>query len=187
MRKTAGVVILGGVILAIASPPLWADGGSLRFSEVRGGYRISVFTSPTPFRQGPVEVSILVQDRATGDVMPSARVTVRMTKPGQASLAYPATMDAATNKLFRAAQFELPAPGRWQWELDIDGVHGQAVARGVIDAAAALPRWQALWFWIGWPAVVIVLFWIHQVLVRLRGRTLASPDAAATGARHGPH
>jgi len=168
MRAAAGGVILGWLILATACPPLRADGGSLRLSAVEGGYRISVFTAPTPFRQGPVDISVLVQDRRTGEPMESARVTIRMTKPGLPALEYPATAEAATNKLLRAAQFELPAPGRWEMQVQVVGPHGLAAIGGEVEAAAALPRWQELWIWIGWPAVAIVLFGVHQVLVHRR-------------------
>jgi hypothetical protein len=138
----------------------------LRFSEVQGEYRISVFTAPKPFRKGPVDISVLVQDRGTGELMASARVTVWMTKPGQPVLEYPATADAATNKLFRAAKFELPAPGRWHWRVEVEGSHGRAVAGGDVEAAGELPEWRELCLWISWPVVVIVLFGIHQLLVR---------------------
>jgi hypothetical protein len=168
MKAAAGGVILGGLILATACPPLCADGGTLRFSAVQGGYRISVFTAPIPFRKGPVDISVLVQDRKTGEVMASTQVTVRMTKPGQAVLQFPASANAATNKLFRAAQFDLPAPGRWEWQVDVKGPYGLAAACGEVDAAAALPQWQELWIWIGWPALAVVLFGIHRLLVHRR-------------------
>ncbi len=170
MRVAAGGVNLGWLILATACPPVWADGGSLRLSEVRGGYRISVFTAPAPFRKGPVDISVLVQDRGTGELMASTRVTVRMTKPGQRVIEYPATAEAATNKLFRAAQFELPAPGRWELQVQVEGPHGPAAIGGEVDAAAALPRWRDLWPWIGWPAAAVALFVAHQMLVRRKGK-----------------
>ena len=47
-----------------------------------------------------------------------------MTKPGGLALEYPATTEAATNKLFRAAQFELPEPGRWEMQVQVEGLHG---------------------------------------------------------------
>jgi len=166
MRAAAGGVILGWLVLLTACPPVSADGGSLRWSEVQGGYRISVFTAPTPFRQGPVDISVLVQDRRTGALVESTRVTIRMTKPGQLALEYPATVEAATNKLFRAAQFELPAPGRWELQVQVEGLHGLAAIGGDVEAGPALPRWQELWLWIAWPAVAVALFGIHQVLVR---------------------
>src|SRR5437879_11814676 len=89
---------------------LRADGGTMRISAKKGGFLITVFTAPAPFRAGPVDISVLVQDALTGDLVPETRVTVRMAKPGQLALEYPATRAAATNKLLHAAQFELPDP-----------------------------------------------------------------------------
>ena len=89
-------------------------------------------------------------------------------------LEYPATTEAATNKLFRAAQFELPEPGRWELRVEVEGVHGRAAIGGEIDAAEPLPRWREMWPWIGWPALAIVLFCIHQTLARCAGRLISS-------------
>jgi hypothetical protein len=166
MRPLAGSVILGWLFLGTWCAPACADGGTMRMSEKRGGFLITVFTAPAPFRAGPVDISVLVQDAVTGEPVPEARVTVRMAKPGQLALEYPATREAATNKLLHAAQFELPEPGRWQLEVQVDGVHGRAVIVGELEAAAPLPRWRELWLWIAWPALAIALFGIHQVLAR---------------------
>src|SRR5215831_20221905 len=88
-----------------------ADGGAVRLREKTGGYQLTVFTSPTPLRAGPVDVSVLVQDAATEEYVPNARVTVRLTARGTGQvLEYPATGEAATNKLLRAAEFQLPEP-----------------------------------------------------------------------------
>jgi hypothetical protein len=155
---------------------LRADGGSIRLSEKKGGYRITVFSSPSPFRAGPVDVSVLVQDVVTGQPLPQARVTVRMTKIGQPALEYAATQEVATNKLLHAAQFELPAPGRWELEVRVEGSQGSAVAACDVEAAERLPRWHSLWPWIGWPALAIALFCTHELLVRRKfgktGRTI---------------
>lgn len=89
-----------------------------------------------------------------------------MSKTGQPELEYPATQEAATNKLLRAAQFELPESGRWEMEVQVEGSHGPAVLGGQLDAAAPLPPWRKLWPWIGWPALAIALFGIHQMLAQ---------------------
>jgi hypothetical protein len=188
MRTVVGGVIVGWLSLGTWCAPAGADGGSLRLSGKVGGYRIAVFTTPTPFRTGPVDISVLVQDSLTGGPLPHARVTVRMTKPGQLALEYPATPEAATNKLFRAAQFELPEPGRWEMRVQVDGPHGPAVLGGEVEAAEPLPRWQEMWPWIGWPVLAIVLFGIHQVLQRQRsgkvvGHRQRSAGRAADRAR----
>src|SRR5216117_196444 len=94
-----------------------ADGGAMRLRQRAGGYQIAVFTSPSPFRAGPVDVSVLVQDAATGECVPEAQVTVCLKAPGAGrTLECPATTEAATNRLFHAAVFELPEPGWWDVE-----------------------------------------------------------------------
>jgi hypothetical protein len=52
-------------------------------------------------------------------------------------------------------------------------VHGPVVIGGEIEAAEPLPRWRELWPWIGWPALVIVVFSIHQLFARRPGRSVS--------------
>jgi hypothetical protein len=144
----------------------------MRLSQRQGDYRITVFTAPASFRAGPVDISVLVQDSRTGKPLPVARVTVRVTprdRTGEAIL-QPATREAATNKLFRAAVFELPAPGWWQVEVAVEGERGTARVRFDVEAAEAAPQWLAQWPWLGWPALAIFLFTVHQLLVRWKTR-----------------
>ena len=89
-----------------------ADGGAVRLHQRAGGYQIAVFTSPTPFRAGPVDVSVLVQDAATEECVPEAQVTVCLKAPGAGRiLECPATTEAATNRLFHAAVFRTTGTG----------------------------------------------------------------------------
>jgi len=162
MRPMIGSVIFGWLFVGPWCAPASADGGSLRLSEKKGGYQIAVFTAPAPFRAGAVDISALVQDASTGDPMTQMQVTIRMTKSGGLVLEYPATTEAATNKLFRAAQFNLPEPGHWELQVQVEGSHGLAVIGGEVDAAEPLPRWQEMWPWFGWPALAVALFSIHQ-------------------------
>ena len=140
--------------------------------ELVGGYQVAVFTAPTPLRAGPVDISVLVQNASTGEQVPGARVIVRLKQPGATGplLEHRATTEAATNKLFHAAKFDLLDPGRWEVEVRIDGPLGTASVRCELEAAGPLPRWLEVWPWIGWPALVILLFCVHQRLVRRRGR-----------------
>jgi hypothetical protein len=150
-----------------------ADGGTVRLSQHQGDYQITVFTAPTPFRAGPVDVSVLVQNARTGQPVPQASVTVRAALLGRstAAIVQPATTEAATNKLLRAAVFDLPEPGWWEVEVAVEGEDGPAVVRFEVEAAEAAPRWLTLWPWLSWPVLAIVLFSIHQLLVRWKGRT----------------
>ena len=146
----------------------------MRLSRRAGGYQITVFTEPTPFRAGPVDVSVLVQDAATKRVLPEAQVTVWVgqSAPGRAPVPYTATTEAATNKLLRAALFELPEAGWWELEVVVEGPLGPGRVRCEVEAAEPWPRWLGFWPWATWPALVILLFGVHQVLVRrsMKGR-----------------
>src|ERR1700722_16170868 len=111
-----GVIPLMACLLAgLLSPQVLADGGTLRLRGRVGNYQIAVFTSPAVFRAGPVDVSVFVQDAATREHIPQAQVTVRLIAQDEPSLEikHPATVGAATNKLFHAAEFELPRSGHW--------------------------------------------------------------------------
>jgi hypothetical protein len=174
--------ILGWLFLATWCAPARADGGSVRLSERKGGYRITVFSAPSPFRAGPVDISVLVQDAMTGQPLTQARVSVRMIKIGQPTLENAATQEAATNKLLHAAQFELPAPGRWELEVRVEGSQGSAALACEVEAAERLPRWHSLWPWIGWPAVAIALFCTHELFARRKfGKMGGMPPVAQAG------
>jgi hypothetical protein len=160
------ILIFGLLFLGIWCPPACADSGSVLLSEKKGGYRITVFSAPSPFRAGPVDISVLVQDAVTGQPLTQTQVTVRMSRIGQPTLEYAATQEVATNKLLHAAQFELPEPGRWELEVRVEGSEGSAVVACEVEAAERLPRWQSLWPWIGWPILAIALFCIHEKFVR---------------------
>jgi len=167
-----GILVFGLLFLGIWCAPACADGGSVRLSERKRGYRVTVFTAPSPFRAGPVDISVLVQDAVTGQPLPQARVTVRMTRIGQPTLEYAATQEVATNKLLHAAQFDLPAPGWWELEVRVEGSRGSAVLACEVEAAERLPRWHSLWPWIAWPALAIALFCTHELLARRKfGKT----------------
>src|SRR5947209_860762 len=157
MKDEATMTTFRGMLLAFVAASSFilhpssfarADGGAVRLCERASGYQIAVFTSPTPLRAGPVDVSVLVQDAATGECVPDARVTVRLTAPeGGRALEFPATTEAATNKLFRAAEFQLPEPGWWDVTVAVEGPHGPVFVRFGMHADEPPPRWLDLWPW----------------------------------------
>jgi hypothetical protein len=167
------------LISSLLPPPssvLRADGGAVRLSEQQGNYRITVFTTPTPLRAGPVDVSVFVQDASTGESSTEVRVTIRAVRRGSpgVTVQHPATTEAATNKLYHAATFDLPEPGWYALEVSVAGARGEARTHLELEAAEPLPPWRALWPWVAWPLLAILLFSIHQHLVRRRARRVAA-------------
>ncbi len=147
-----------------------ADGGALRLSEQKDGYRIAAFTTPTPLRAGPVDISVLVQDAATGEPNAEVEVSVKVQSYDNrcASLSQCATTQAATNKLYHAATFNLPEAGWYSVEVSIIGALGETQVRFDVEAAEPLPPGLTLLPWVGWPFLAISLFVLHQFFVRRR-------------------
>jgi hypothetical protein len=119
-----------------------------------------------------VDVSVLVQDAATGELTSGVQVTVKAVRSGSPNMAlhHPATREAATNKLYYTAVFDLPEAGSYLVEVSCDGALGKAKVRFEVEAAEGLPPWLAMVPWVGWPALAILLFCLHQLLVRWKSR-----------------
>jgi hypothetical protein len=159
------------------------DGGTVRLSEQKGNYRITVFTSPSPLRAGPVDISVLMQDAATGELASGVQLTIGVVRQssGGTAIHRRATTEAATNKLYYAANIDLPEPGQYSVNLSIEGTLGKVQTGFDVEAAEALPTWLTMLPWIGWPVVAIVLFGVHERLVRCR------PSQSARSSRKKHH
>jgi len=160
------------LLLCLLPFPAAADGGIVRFSEQKGNYRITVFTTPTPLRAGPVDVSVLVQDAATGEPVSGVKVTITVQQCGFPSdgALHSATTEAATNKLYYASTIDFPEPGCYLLEVHIDGDLGEAQVTFELQAAEPPLKWLAMWPWVAWPFLAILLFGIHELLVRRKTR-----------------
>ena len=109
-------ILAGALVLLLHSQSAYADGGTLRLSERSGPWRVSVFTSPAVPNVGPIDISTLVQDAATGRVCDDVPVIVRLQSIERQGLTLEqeAAVSAATNKLFRAAAIDVPEAGKWR-------------------------------------------------------------------------
>jgi hypothetical protein len=167
---------IGGLAVCLAAWPgllptqAFADGGTVQLAQVIRGYRITVFTSPTPLRVGEADFSVLVQDAQSGAPLSDARVSFHLGPSAQAKgiIHAVASYAAATNKLLQAASVSLPAAGRWNAIVDIDGPYGSAHTQFPVEISGPLPRWRALWPWFSWPLAVVGLFGMRQWLTHRR-------------------
>jgi hypothetical protein len=171
-RFTAAIALL---LTGLGHVEALADGGQIRSMESHGELQLTVFTSPTPLRAGPIDVSVLLQNAHTGQTIPDADVTVELTRPSKSHppIRTHATTDDATNKLLRAALIDLPAPGQWsiRVECTTPQIPAPIVANLDVDAAPPLPPWLTVWPWFTWPAAVVALFAVHRTLVARRNNS----------------
>jgi hypothetical protein len=159
-----------------------ADGGAVRAIRMSGPFQIAAFTSPNPLTAGTVDLSVLVQDAATMEPVSDAAITIAVKPRGRkfGAVQRQATAEAATNKLFRACLVELEAG-----EYDATVLCGAPQGHGQIEFTFVVgpkpPQLAALWPWIGWPAVPLVLFISHRLLAkRRRQRGSEWPRRSAT-------
>ncbi len=105
----------------LAPDAIDTDGAVIRMQEFSGPFHVSVFTAPGQPPMGAADVSVLVQDRESGETMLDAAVnlTVRTADGSSKSESIRATHHQSTNKLLDAAIVNLPSPGPWELRVSV--------------------------------------------------------------------
>jgi hypothetical protein len=143
-----------------------ADGGVMRVREASGPFLISIFTAPDPLRAGPLDLSVLVQDRSSGETILDATVDLAIQHLDSDSPPFlaRATHERATNKLLQAAMVKIPAAGRWGFRVDVRRGRDEATATTELQLAPPPPRLAAIWPYLLLPPFAIAIFALHQAL-----------------------
>jgi hypothetical protein len=161
LRPLAAVFILG----------MWAtaargDGGTMLLHQDSGSFTITLFAAPQPLQVGVADLSVMVQDRSSGDVLLDPAVDVAIAP--EAAHTPPQTLrltrGQASNRLLQAATVQFPRPGKWRLTLLVSR-GGETVRLGT-ECTVEPDRSRALlvWFYVLLPAVLILLFAVHQGL-----------------------
>jgi len=155
------------ILFALLVTPalLRADGGTVRFSQVQGPYRVTLLTSPVSPRAGVVDFSVLVQDAATDRPRYDVPVRLQAWPAGQPQHAVGGLVTGAgtVNKLYRHVELDLHEAGEWTVTVRVSDA---APIETTLAVGPPLPGWLDLLPWVVSPLVVIVLFVIHQRLSR---------------------
>ena len=152
------------------------DGGIVRVSQQNGPWIVTVFSSPTPFRVGPVDLSVLVQDADTRQAVFDVDVNLMLRHDTADVILVEATREAATNQLLSAALFDLPASGEWNVDVSITSTQDNAQLQFMLEADPPLPKVLELWPWLSIPLLAAMLFILHQWLVRSRSSRTIPPE-----------
>ena len=143
-----------------------ADGGFVELHQEVGPFVVTVFSAPGRLRAGPVDISVLVQDRASGQPVLDGEVFVRLKNPGGITLVERATREMAQNKLLYSALIDLPEAGQWELELTIKQGKETTSILGQVSAAAPTPFLLSYWRSLSLPPIVIAVFALNQWLRR---------------------
>ncbi|HSH46586.1 MAG TPA: hypothetical protein VK966_12150, partial [Longimicrobiales bacterium] len=140
-RRVAAFLAAPLVLLVLVAPPLLANGGTVRISRAPvGPYLVSVLSSPTPLRTGEVDISIMVQDSAESVAYPGVHVEARPVGFEADEVRLQATRGQATNLLFQAAKFDVPAAGEWEFGIRIEGYEERVSFRASVTEPTILDR-----------------------------------------------
>ncbi|MDD5198232.1 MAG: hypothetical protein PHC88_00385 [Terrimicrobiaceae bacterium] len=162
----------------------FADGGAVLAQEVVGACRVTLFGSPAPLRAGPADLSVMLQDAATGAPILDRSVTIQIqaaANPGSEAWVPPCcsmktTTDAASathagaqNKLLYAANVLLSSSGPHEVTIRF-GDGGESLHTQVAIQPPAPPL-AAYWAFLAAPPLLIAGFALNQ---RLRRRPVPS-------------
>ena len=156
-----------GLILLFLAPRLMADGGAVQLHEESGPFAITVFASPSPLRAGPVDFSVLVQDRESLESVLDAVVTIQLSREASAITA-DANHARAQNKLLYAATLNLTDPGDWKYSVTVQRGANRATVSGATPVAGAQDGISSHWAVIAFAPLCMLVFGLHQFLIRPR-------------------
>ena len=166
--------LVAGLMLGMWATAAYGDGGTMLLHQDAGAFTVTLFAAPRPLQVGAADLSVMVQDRASGDVLLDPMIdltfvpesgnamqqTVRLAK-GQAS-----------NRLLQATTVHFSSAGKWRLILLVQ--RGNDVAHLSTECTVEPDRSRAtmVWFYVLLPVGIILLFVIHQGL-KLRSEVKA--------------
>ena len=195
MKRVEVVRLLPGLLLfGLSVCNARADGGVIRLRQAKGPFLVTVFTAAEPVQEGLCDVSVLVQQRDSGDAMLDATVELvftapaasaaepvgqlcgasrawllgRSAKPAQAQLTVPACRSLASNKLLYAAPIRFGTAGRWQLEALIKRRSDTVEVACSIPVGSPPRRLISLAPYLAVPPLLVALFVLNQYLRRQR-------------------
>lgn len=184
--------IVTALLTALAPRFARGDGGIIQLREVQGPFSVTVFTSPEAQSGGPVDVSVLIQRRETGEVVLDADVSLTLSPPNggpvkqsdpfcglpqtaagfqlpdvmKHPMSVRATREQASNKLLYAAPVELNAAGDWQLHVFVSRGADSANFDCPLPVTLASGKLAGLWSYLALPPIAITVFAMNQVLRR---------------------
>jgi hypothetical protein len=156
-------------IVILGQATALADGGTVQLRQEAGGLLITVFTSPAPLSVGPVDISLLLQNRNGLEPVLDANVSLafRAYDSEMEFWARP-TREQARNKLLYAAPVMFSKPGKWQITVTVARNGQEAHAGGILEVAPAPHGTVSYAGYLAFPPLMIALFVVRERLIRRR-------------------
>ena len=145
---------LGVLLLLVGwAPALLADGGSVLFRQDAGAFTVTLFAASQPLHTGPADLSVMVQDKATGDVLLDSQVD--LTLDGE-------TVRFQPNRLMQSVTVTFPHAGAWKLKLRVQRGNETAELSTDCSVEPDHSRARIVWFYVLLPVAIILLFLLYQ-------------------------
>ena len=132
---------------------------------------VTAFTTQSPLRPGPADISFLVENNEQPRPILDARVFVTFQSETGVTMRTEATHAQARNKLLYCTLIDLPKPGHWKMTLLV--VHAAERIEFVGDLAVSEPQSPLIAYWklLAFPFTIAIVFIFHQGLAWKRDAT----------------
>jgi hypothetical protein len=170
--------VLIALVLGCSAITLHADGGRLQLRQAGGPFVVSLFSTPESLAVGPADLSVMVEEQGSGNVLLDADVTVTLTPEadGIAPVIAHLSHAHATNRLLQDAVVQLPRAGRWRAVVHLSDAGREASVATDLTVANYSARRGTVWFFLLLPVGAVALFvWVQVAKRRMRRRTLLTP------------
>lgn len=175
LPRFAALFVLVLVVAFPASTTRAHGGGTAQLTnENIGPYWVSVWTSPSPVREGTLHVTVSVAEpgsdgeRQAGPPILDATVDLLLTPPAGTvdAISAEATTEQSANKLFYEADVQLPVSGEWLVQVDVQGEEGRGQTAFEL---AVQPAQNSSWLLPGAAALVVITAFFFFYAARRRG------------------
>ena len=152
--------------LGMGATAAYGDGGTMLLHQVAGPFTITLFAAPQPLQVGPADLSVMVQDRMSGQVLldPVIDLSVAPEPAGASQETVRLARGQASNRLLQAATVYFAKPGKWRLVLSVYRGNDAAGLSTECTVEPDSSRARLVWFYVLLPAGIILLFVLHQGL-----------------------
>jgi hypothetical protein len=165
-----GVLPLIVAILAMGIS-IRADGGNVLWQRTVGSIAVTAFTTQSPLRSGPADISLLIENNEQSRPILDAQVLVTFQSETGVTMRTEATHAQARNKLLYCTLIDLPQSGHWKMTLLV--MHAAERMEFVSDLAVSQPQSPLIAHWklMAFPFTIAILFIFQQGIAWKRDAT----------------
>jgi hypothetical protein len=164
MKPLCRLVVI--LVLGLSATGARGDGGTMLLHQDAGPFTITLFAAPQPLQAGAADLSVMVQDRNSGEVLLDPVIDLSVAPEAERALQQTVRLarGQASNRLLQAAKVQFSRAGKWRLTLLVRRGNDAASLSTECTVEPDSSRAMLVWFYILLPVGIILLFVVHQGL-----------------------